>query len=195
MLHLCPACQRSFEEPGFCPFDRTQLVPAGNAAAQTLVSVAMPVAKPHATDVEPRQTFPLTPAPPSSLPTQAITAARTQVAPPSPSEQFRSQSASEDPRSALELYEGGHDNEYDRLVGQTLDGRYHVLKKIGEGGMGVVFAARHAVIERPLAIKVLKREVMRDTATIKRFVQEAKAASRIGHPNRGRHRLRPPPTA
>ena len=49
--------------------------------------------------------------------------------------------------------------------------------------MGVVFAARHAVIERPLAIKVLKREVMRDTATIKRFVQEAKAASRIGHPN------------
>src|SRR5512144_9410 len=49
--------------------------------------------------------------------------------------------------------------------------------------MGVVFAARHAVIERPLAIKVLKREVMRDTATIRRFVQEAKAASRIGHPN------------
>src|SRR5205085_1350241 len=37
--------------------------------------------------------------------------------------------------------------------------------------------------ERPLAIKVLKREVMRDAATIKRFVQEAKAASRIGHPN------------
>jgi hypothetical protein len=39
------------------------------------------------------------------------------------------------------------------------------------------------VIERPLAIKVLKREVMRDSATIRRFVQEAKAASRIGHPN------------
>jgi serine/threonine-protein kinase len=49
--------------------------------------------------------------------------------------------------------------------------------------MGVVFSARHAVIERPLAIKVLKREAMRDTATIRRFVQEAKAASRIGHPN------------
>src|SRR5664279_2048987 len=74
-------------------------------------------------------------------------------------------------------------SEYDRLVGETLDGRYYVQRKIGEGGMGVVFAARHAVIERPLAIKVLKREVMRDTATIKRFVQEAKAASRIGHPN------------
>nr|MBA3461975.1 serine/threonine protein kinase [Deltaproteobacteria bacterium] len=72
---------------------------------------------------------------------------------------------------------------YDNLVGQTLDGRYFVERKVGEGGMGVVFAARHAVIERPLAIKVLKREVMRDTATIRRFVQEAKAASRIGHPN------------
>jgi tRNA A-37 threonylcarbamoyl transferase component Bud32 len=49
--------------------------------------------------------------------------------------------------------------------------------------MGVVFRARHAVIERPLAIKVLKRDAMRDTATVRRFVQEAKAASRIGHPN------------
>jgi len=73
--------------------------------------------------------------------------------------------------------------EYDRLVSQTLDGRYFIERKIGEGGMGVVFAARHTIIERPLAIKVLKKEVARDTATVKRFVQEAKAASRIGHPN------------
>jgi serine/threonine protein kinase len=72
--------------------------------------------------------------------------------------------------------------EYDKLIGQTLDGRYHIERKIGEGGMGVVFAAKHAVIEKPLAIKVLKKEVARDPATIKRFVQEAKAATRIGHP-------------
>ena len=72
---------------------------------------------------------------------------------------------------------------YERLVGQTLDGRYLIERKIGEGGMGVVYAARHLVIERPLAIKVLKREVARDQSTIKRFVQEAKAASRIGHPH------------
>src|ERR1700748_1708392 len=74
---------------------------------------------------------------------------------------------------------------YDALVGETLDGRYFVQRRIGEGAMGVVFAAKHAVIERPLAIKVLKREVMRDEATLRRFVQEAKAASRIGHPNIG----------
>jgi serine/threonine protein kinase len=71
---------------------------------------------------------------------------------------------------------------YDQLIGQTLDGRYVIERKIGEGGMGVVFAARHVVIERPLAIKVLKREVARDSSTIKRFVQEAQAASKIGHP-------------
>ena len=102
---------------------------------------------------------------------------------PSEPQQIRVQSASENPSEALELYRSPRENEYDKLVGQTLDGRYYVEKKLGEGGMGVVFSARHAVIERPLAIKVLKRDAMRDTATIRRFVQEAKAASRIGHPN------------
>ena len=63
--------------------------------------------------------------------------------------------------------------EYDRLVGQTLDGRYAIERKIGEGGMGVVFAARHAIIERQLAIKVLKKEVARDQSVVKRFIQEA----------------------
>ncbi|HEX4452823.1 MAG TPA: protein kinase [Kofleriaceae bacterium] len=74
-------------------------------------------------------------------------------------------------------------NESERLIGQTLDGRYFILRKLGEGGMGFVYAARHAVIERPLAIKVLKRDAIRDPATTLRFVQEARAASRIGHPN------------
>jgi serine/threonine protein kinase len=94
----------------------------------------------------------------------------------------RSVSAHDDVAAAMAAYQAPP-AEYDRLIGQVLDGRYRIERKIGEGGMGVVFAARHAVIERPLAIKVLKRDVARDMATIKRFVQEAKAASRIGHPN------------
>ena len=73
--------------------------------------------------------------------------------------------------------------EYDKLVGTTLDGRYRIEKKLGEGGMGVVFLGRHTIIEKPVAIKVLKRAVARDHSVVKRFVQEAKAASRIGHPN------------
>ncbi len=90
-------------------------------------------------------------------------------------------SAASDATSALAGL--GKSDEYQNMIGQTLDGRYRIEKKIGEGGMGVVFAAKHLIIERPLAIKVLRREVMRDAGTIKRFEQEAKAASRIGHPN------------
>jgi serine/threonine protein kinase len=97
---------------------------------------------------------------------------------------IRAVSAHEDGNAAAMASFGSDPRaEYDRLIGQTLEGRYYIERKIGEGGMGVVFAARHAIIERPLAIKVLKKEVARDTATVKRFVQEAKAASRIGHPN------------
>jgi serine/threonine-protein kinase len=148
------------------------------------------------TQRELRRTFPLTPSPGPGAPgagTGEITAARPRpgVAPSgaprvraaSDPPKVESRSASDNPAAALELYRNPRDNDYDKLIGQTLDGRYHVEKKIGEGGMGVVFSARHAVIERPLAIKVLKREAMRDTATIRRFIQEAKAASRIGHPN------------
>ncbi|MBL0215648.1 MAG: serine/threonine protein kinase [Myxococcales bacterium] len=163
----------------------------------------MPAAEPHRTDpeqlgthrtqVEPQhKTFPLTPSTVGAgsrrvhpqVPTQEITSARARALPrESDVPKVRSVSASDSDVDALEAYRVPRENEYDKLVGQTLDGRYYVEKKIGEGGMGVVFSARHAVIERPLAIKVLKREVMRDTATIRRFVQEAKAASRIGHPN------------
>ncbi|MBA3455457.1 MAG: serine/threonine protein kinase [Deltaproteobacteria bacterium] len=184
MLHFCPACQRTFPEPGFCPFDRTALVvPRTAADKQTMLSEAM-VAQDdpaqHTHLEQRRETFPLTPTPVPAQ-TDEVTAARPRAPLISPA--FRAVSASDSASEALETFRAVHDHEYDKLVGQTLDGRYYVEKKIGEGGMGVVFSARHAVIERPLAIKVLKREVMRDTATIKRFVQEAKAASRIGHPN------------
>jgi hypothetical protein len=183
--YVCPACKRSFDEPGFCPYDRSNLiVPADAADKQTLVSEMIPAqddpTAPHKTDVEHRrETFPLTPSAPVAA-SGEITSSRA-LASQQPT--FRAVSASDDTGAALDTFRTPHETEYDRLVGQTLDGRYYIEKKIGEGGMGVVFSARHAVIERPLAIKVLKREVMRDTATIRRFVQEAKAASRIGHPN------------
>ena len=200
MLYQCPACTRPFPEPGFCPYDRSPLVAAQSTAdKQTMLSVAMPAAAvspsvdpdqvaSHKTALEQRRgTFPLTPSTaggPHSAATQEITSTRAAALPnDSEAPKIRHMSASDSAADALEAYRTPRENEYDKLVGQTLDGRYYVEKKIGEGGMGVVFSARHAVIERPLAIKVLKREVMRDTATIRRFVQEAKAASRIGHPN------------
>ncbi len=69
----------------------------------------------------------------------------------------------------------------DPLVGRTLDGRYRIEAVLGEGGMGLVYRARHAVLGKPLAIKVLKPEVSRDAEVMSRFQQEAQSASAIGN--------------
>lgn len=71
----------------------------------------------------------------------------------------------------------------DPLIGQTLGGRYHVLQVIGEGGMGIVYEAMHVLIERRVAVKVLRQDFTRKPDVVERFRQEARSASRIGHPN------------
>jgi serine/threonine protein kinase len=71
----------------------------------------------------------------------------------------------------------------DPLLGQTLAGRYQIVKKLGEGGMGSVYLATHNVLEKQVALKVLHGELARKPDLIERFMQEAKAASRIRHQN------------
>ncbi len=68
------------------------------------------------------------------------------------------------------------------LVGRTLQ-HYRIIAKIGEGGMGVVYRARDEHLKRDIAIKVLPPELMIDPERKKRFVQEARAASALNHPN------------
>jgi serine/threonine-protein kinase len=65
----------------------------------------------------------------------------------------------------------------------TLDGRYHVVRRIASGGMGEVFLARDAVLERDVAIKVLHRSLAGDEAFVDRFRREARAAAGLSHPN------------
>ncbi len=69
----------------------------------------------------------------------------------------------------------------DPLVGRTLDGRYRIEAVLGEGGMGLVYRARHSTLNKPLAIKVLRPEVSRDAEVMERFKQEAQSASAIGN--------------
>jgi serine/threonine-protein kinase len=69
----------------------------------------------------------------------------------------------------------------DPLVGRTLDGRYRIEAVLGEGGMGLVYRARHAGLNKALAIKVLRPEVSRDAEVMSRFQQEAQSASAIGN--------------
>src|SRR5438105_12482224 len=67
-------------------------------------------------------------------------------------------------------------------AGQAI-GRYRIREQIGTGGMGQVFLADDTELDRPVAFKVLHRDVAEDKERVRRFIQEARAASALNHPN------------
>jgi hypothetical protein len=71
----------------------------------------------------------------------------------------------------------------DPFVGKVIDGRYEIQQRIGEGGMGVVYRARQISIDRIIAIKMLNSQMAQDPNWVQRFYNEAKACSRLQHPN------------
>lgn len=71
----------------------------------------------------------------------------------------------------------------DPFIGRTVADRYNVECLVGIGGMGVVYKAWHEALRRPVAIKVLRQQFLNDETSVKRFKQEAVAASRLAHPN------------
>ena len=62
-------------------------------------------------------------------------------------------------------------------------GRYEIHSQLGSGGMGEVYLARDTELERMVAVKVLSVEAASDQERMNRFIQEAKAASALNHPN------------
>jgi serine/threonine protein kinase len=69
------------------------------------------------------------------------------------------------------------------LVGSVLAQRYEIISEVGRGALGVVYQARHLVMDRIVAIKVLFEEVEQDETSFHRFQREAQAASSMSHPN------------
>ena len=79
--------------------------------------------------------------------------------------------------------DGGGSSRVADLVGQVVDGRYHIEHIVGRGGMGTVYACRHIVVGKTFAIKVLRSGIERSEEVLQRFTREAQAANAI----RSRH--------
>jgi serine/threonine protein kinase len=68
-------------------------------------------------------------------------------------------------------------------TGDMVEGRYRIIKTLGAGGMGTVFLAEHALIKRRVAMKILHQDLATDAHVVERFMNEARAAGTLGHPN------------
>ncbi|RLB53302.1 MAG: serine/threonine protein kinase, partial [Deltaproteobacteria bacterium] len=71
----------------------------------------------------------------------------------------------------------------DPLVGRTVGGSYTLQELIGVGGMGRVYLAEQTALGRTVAVKVIHPHLLGDEQTVARFYTEARASSRLNHPN------------
>ena len=71
----------------------------------------------------------------------------------------------------------------DPLIGRELDGRYSISEKLGQGGIGAVYRGSQHGLGREVAIKLVSSHLVSDAEVVKRFLREAKLASRLAHPN------------
>ncbi|MBI2810109.1 MAG: hypothetical protein HYX67_04680, partial [Candidatus Melainabacteria bacterium] len=91
--------------------------------------------------------------------------------------------------TSSDIAEPGKDAQVDSLnatkehIGTIIAGRYRILTLLGVGGMGSVFKAEHIMLGNLVAIKILNRDLATNTTALKRFAQEAKAASSLKHTN------------
>ncbi|HWN73396.1 MAG TPA: protein kinase [Solirubrobacterales bacterium] len=69
------------------------------------------------------------------------------------------------------------------MIGTVLSGRYKLEAKLGSGGMSTVYLARDTTLDRPVAVKVMHREMSEQADQLERFRQEARAVAKLSHPN------------
>ena len=70
-----------------------------------------------------------------------------------------------------------------QMIGTVLSGRYRLEAKLGSGGMSTVYLARDETLDRPVAVKVMHREMSEQADQLQRFRQEARAVAKLSHPN------------
>ena len=75
------------------------------------------------------------------------------------------------------------DKSNDRYLGRTIASRYRLIKRLGLGGMSSVYLARHIIIDRLSALKILRKELGLNPSHRERFLREARAVNRINHRN------------
>lgn len=75
------------------------------------------------------------------------------------------------------------ETEGDSLLGTILAGKYRIEERLNEGGMGTVYRGTHVLMDKTVAVKVLRPSLAADEKIVARFSREARAASRISHPN------------
>ncbi|MCA9522397.1 MAG: serine/threonine protein kinase [Myxococcales bacterium] len=71
----------------------------------------------------------------------------------------------------------------DPMVGQVLDGRFSIERRLGQGGMGTVYRAEQISMQRAVAVKIMQQHLSSDPTAVQRFFREARAASMLSHPN------------
>src|SRR5690606_4035311 len=69
------------------------------------------------------------------------------------------------------------------MIGHDLAGRYEIISRIGGGGMALVYKAHDILLNRNVAIKVLRQQFVNDEEFIRRFRREAQSAASLSHPN------------
>ena len=69
----------------------------------------------------------------------------------------------------------------DPLEGRVLGGRYRLTSRLGQGGMGTVYRGVHTLMDKPVAVKILRGELATDAEAVSRFHREARSASRLDH--------------
>ena len=87
------------------------------------------------------------------------------------------------PADGTRLLPDGPRNPTDPLVGTVLQGRYRILERVGQGGMGAVYRAVQVNIDRDVAVKVLTPDAAEREHVVRRFENEARIISKLRHPN------------